>query len=211
MVTILRLAKYALGAASALAVGLVTWRALAKRRLPMPACDDSIQAVHFGGSRDANQIRLIVLHDTESDDARTAALWFANPASAGSAHYVVDDLECFHPLDDGTVPWGAKGGRSNENGIHIEQAGRYDWTRDQWLAHRATIERAAAIAQNKAREFGIPLVFLTADDLKAQGESARGITDHWEITKAFGVDDHVDPGSSYPVDVFMNLVQGKRA
>lgn len=210
MIPTLRLAKYALAAVSALAIGLVAWRAYAKKKLlPMPACDDSIQAVHFGGTRDLSSIRLLVLHDTESDDAKTAALWFANPASGGSAHYVVDDSECYHPLGDDVVPWGAKGDRANEDGIHVEQAGHYDWTRDQWLAHRATIEKAAAIAQNKASDYGIPLVWLTADDLKAQGESARGITSHVEITRAFGVDDHIDPGSNYPTDVFMQIVTGK--
>lgn len=204
-----RIAKYAAGGLTALAVGMLARRAWA-RRLPMPACDMSIQAVHHGGTRDMSKIRLIVLHDTEGSTARGAAGWFANDASKGSAHYVVDDSECYHPLDDSLVPWGSKGDETNRDGIHIEQAGLWTWTREQWLAHRATIEKAAAIAQNKARAYNVPLKFLTAADLKAQGENARGVTSHVEITRAFVVDDHVDPGPGYPIDLFMALVQGKR-
>lgn len=215
-----RIFKLAVAGISLLAVGVIAKRAYAARRLQMPACDDSIQAVHHGGTRELvpGRIRLIVLHSTEGDTAASAANWFAADASGGSAHLVVDDGACYRTLPDNVVPWGAKGGRVNEDGLHIEMAGHAvddpktgakAYTRDQWLAHSAMLEKAAAIVQNWARAYNVPMVFLTVNDLRAQGENARGITTHEQVTRAFGVDDHMDPGDAFPIDVLMRKVTGR--
>ena len=212
MIAYLKIAKFVVTALSGIALFVIARRAFG--RLPMPVCNTSIEAVHHGGIRPLSQIRLIVLHDTEGPTAINAAHYFANEASSGSAHYVVDDLECYQTLPDDIVPWGATGDRVNEDGIHIEQAcggeaSCYKWTRAQWLEHEATILKAAAIAQNKGRDYNIPMRFLTAADMKRLGNDARGITTHWEVTKAFDVDGgHVDPGTQYPIDVFMKMVGG---
>lgn len=206
---------WAAGGLAAVATALVVRRIAGGGSVPeppLPACDDSLQAVHRGGTRslEPGRIRLIVLHSTEGDTAKGAAGWFTQDASGGSTHAVVDDEECYRTLPEDVVPWGATGDRANEDGLHVEMAGYARWSRDEWLAHRAEIEKAAAVALDWSRRYGVPLVFLTADDLRAQGGDARGITTHWEVTKAFGVEGgHTDPGPSFPIDLFLQLVGGK--
>lgn len=217
MIAYLKLAKWGLSIASAVSLLVLAKRALA--RLPMPACDESIHAIHHGGARDPGTLRLIVLHSTEGPSAISAAGWFASEASEGSAHIVVDEASCYRTLDDSIIPWGAKGDSANEIGLHLEMAGRAlddpksgakAFTREDWLAHRATLEKAAAVIQNWGREYGIPMKFLTAADLKRLGDSARGVTTHWELTKAYAVDSgHVDPGPAFPIDTFMKMTGGK--
>ena len=204
---IVRFVKYAVIGLAGFALAIVAKRAFG--RLKMPVCDDSIRAIHHGGTREMSpgRIRLIVIHSTEGDTARGAALWFANEASGGSAHYVVDDSECYRTLPDNVVPWGAKGDRANEDGLHIELAGHASWTREEWMHHAQTLLKAAAIVQHWVRTYGVPARFLTAADLKRLGDSARGITTHNEITKAFDIaGGHVDPGAGFPIDTFMGLV-----
>jgi len=179
---------------------------------PMPTCDDSIQALHHGGTRDLSggRIRLIVLHSTEGGTARGAAGWFAADASEGSTHVVVDDEECYLTLPEDVVPWGAKGDAVNEDGLHVEMAGYAKWSRDEWLERRKRIENAAAVVLDWAKRYDVPLVFLDADALRAAGNDARGITSHREITKAYDISGgHQDPGPDFPIDVFMELVGGK--
>lgn len=198
-------AKWIVGGLAAIAVGLVVKRALRHPR--MPACDDSIRAIHFGGTRPASQIRIIVLHDTEGDTAAGGAGWFASEASEGSAHIVVDQTHCYRTLPDDVIPWGAKGDRVNEDGLHVEQAGHAKWSHEEWMANRATIDNAARVVAAWAYEYGIPLRFLTADDLRAMGTSARGITTHLEVSRAFEPGGHIDPGPNYPIDYFMKRVR----
>jgi hypothetical protein len=195
-------AKWVVGGVALVAVGYAVKRLIIHPS--MPACDGSIVAVHRGGTRPASQIRLIVLHSTEGDTAAGAAGWFANDASEGSAHVVVDQDHCYRTLPDDAIPWGAKGDRVNEDGLHVEQAGYAKWSRDEWLANRATIDNAARVVAAWAWEYNIPLRFLTADDLRSMGTNARGVTTHLEVTKAFDVSGgHQDPGAEYPIDYFM--------
>lgn len=209
-------AVVAAGAAAAVAAILVARRIAGGGVDPAvqvpPECDDSLRAVHHGGTRSLSpgRIRLLVLHSTEGETAAGAAGWFTQAASGGSTHAVVDDSECYRTLDEDVVPWGASGDRANEDGLHVEMAGYARWTRDEWLSHRAEIEKAAAVVLDWARRYDVPLVFLTAADLRAQGGEARGITTHWEVTKAFDVEGgHVDPGPEFPIDVFLRMIGGR--
>jgi len=196
-------------AAIAAAIAFATRKASA---IPMPACNDTISAVHHGGTRSLSNLRLIVLHSTEGRTARGAAGWFANPDSAGSAHVVVDDQECYRTLPDSLIPWGAKGGDANENGLHIEIAGfaadnpttgDKAFTRDEWLSHMARLRKAASVVWAWGKMYGIPMRFVDAAGL-LRGES--GVTSHYEITKAYHAGDHIDPGKAFPYDVMMNLL-----
>src|SRR5215472_9307580 len=115
--------------------------------------------------RTASMIRYIVLHDTESHSAQSAAAYFTNPASGGSSNLVVDDTECFRVLDDLVIPWGAP--PLNTSGFHIEQAGFAAWTRSEWLAHSPTITRAAFKASLRCKWFKIPTRVLNVAELRA--------------------------------------------
>ncbi len=166
-------------------------------------CDESFKATKFGGKRDTSKLRLVVLHSSESSNAKGTAGWFANPASQGSTHLVIDDKECYRTLQDDVIPWGAKGGDSNKFGLHVEMVGFAKWTRAEWLSHPEMLDKIANAVNYWCNKYDIPLTFLSVEDLKEQGLNARGITTHVNLAKAFGLDTHWDPGPGFPLDVLM--------
>jgi len=141
------------------------------------------------------------MHDEENTSAATAAAWFANPHSRGSAHLCVDDRECYRTLDNSQIPWGAPG--ANRRGFHIEQAGFARWSTAIWTTHLGTLKRAAYKAALHCHAFGIPPRVVTASGLRA---GVEGITTHAECTRAFG-GDHTDPGRLWPRRLFMSYVR----
>jgi hypothetical protein len=164
---------------------------------------DFYPAAHDSGTRSLDAIRWIVLHSTEGGTAASVARYFAQASAAGSAHLVVDDDGCQRCLPDNAIPWAAPG--ANLRGWHVEQCGYAAWTRAQWLAHRATLERSAEHVAWACERFKIPATFRTAAGLRAE---RPGITTHAQCTLAFGPPGgHTDPGSGWPRDVFMTLVR----
>lgn len=164
-------------------------------------CHTTFRAAHTSGKRAVTDIKWIVMHDEEATSAFSAASWFANPKSAGSAHIAVDDGICYRTLADDDVAWGAPG--ANTDGFHIEQAGYANWSLVLWKRHVKTLQRAAYKAAYHCHKFGVPPVFVKAPGLKA---GTKGITTHAEVTKAFG-GTHTDPGPLWPRYLFMGLVR----
>lgn len=168
-------------------------------------CDTSLRAIRTSGTRRLASIELLVVHSTEGDSARGAARWFTNPACQGSAHLVVDAIECFRTLPPSAIPWGAPG--ANARGWHLEITGRAGWTRAQWLARSATIERAAYKLAWHGRAFSIPIVRLTDAELHAGAK--RGVVDHRQCSRVFG-GTHWDVGTGFPWDVFLSRARAYR-
>lgn len=165
-------------------------------------CVGKYTAYHYSGRRNLSQIRNVVIHCTEGPTALSAALWFENPASSGSANLVVDDNHCFRTLDDGMIPWAAP--PLNTAGLHIELAGFASWTRSEWKLHDRTLRRAAYKTALRCKAYGIPVKFVTAKGLWLR---KKGITTHAEVTKAFRKSDHTDPGKNFPMDLFLGYVK----
>lgn len=163
-------------------------------------CDTRYRAVHHSGRRQEPCL-WIVLHATQSLSAESAARWFTNPDSQGSAHLVIDSGACFRTLPNNLVAWGAPG--ANERGFHVEQAGYASWTMARWLRERAMLERAAWKVARHCHVFSIPPVFLGVPALRAR---RPWITTHANCSVAFG-GDHTDPGRGWPRDLFMRLVR----
>jgi hypothetical protein len=157
-----------------------------------------------GATRTAGAIDWLVIHDTEGDTGLTGAestARYFQTATDGSAHLVVDDDSTERCLDDLVIACGVRG--SNGNTIHVEQSGRAAWTRDEWLIHVPTIQRAAYKVAEWCKLYSVPAVWLEPVDLIA-GKS--GITSHNNLTQAFHGSTHTDPGPNYPVDIFMAYV-----
>jgi hypothetical protein len=172
---------------------------------PMPRCREQ-WAAHHGGRRDMSKARLIVLHSTEGDTAASAAGWFQSPDSAGSAHVVVDDVECVRTLPDDVEPWGAAG--ANHDGLHLEMAGHaLKYSRADWLSHVMMLDRAAGVVAAWSRQYRIPVRFVDAAGLR-RGE--RGVTTHREVTRAYsGGAGHVDPGPAFPLGWLLDRAGGR--
>lgn len=170
---------------------------------PWPAtrtCSTRYRALHSSGRRRLSAIRWLVIHSTEGSTARGAAAWFANPRSAGSAHVVVDEIECYQTLPPSAVPWAAPG--ANFHGWHLELAGFASWSRARWRLHDRELWRAAYKLEIHAHRFGIPIRRLTAHELAA---GVHGFTDHRTCTAVFG-GTHTDPGAHFPWDTLLDRV-----
>jgi hypothetical protein len=177
------------------------------------ACRKGPRASRVSGTRKLSEILWIIWHDTEGGTAETIAAYFAEPVTAngdgpgGSAHLVVDVLECVRCLPNTAVPWGAPG--ANEQGFHIEQCGYAKWTEAQWLAHDTMLHRTAFKTAYHCDLFKLPVRFCKAADLRA---GRKGITTHAEVTKAFPGPGrtHTDPGTNYPFDHVLALTRAYR-
>jgi len=167
-------------------------------------CLRDFHAIHSSGTRALSQIRLVVIHSTESNSARSSAEWFTNPKSGGSAHIVVDDFACYRTLDNDTIPWGAPG--ANTNGFHVEHTGwAKKWARADWMRHENTLRRGAFKSALHAVRFGIPVKVLTASDLR---RGRAGFVTHATVTEFYPSEgNHTDPGPGFPLDHYMALVQ----
>lgn len=165
-------------------------------------------AYHSDGVRKLSDIKWIILHDEEASTAKNSASYFQSPASGGSAHLCVDDIECYRCLANSVIPWGARSAfGANTHGFHIEQAGFAKWSMVLWKSHLNTLKRAAYKTAFHCHKFNIPPVFVTAADLP----NKKGVTTHAEVTTASKrLDpsnawkyDHTDPGFGWPRTLFM--------
>lgn len=171
-------------------------------------CTSEFRAVHDSGPRFASAIKWIVIHDEEASTARSAALWFTNPASGGSANRCVDDKECYRTVPDLYIPWGAS--NANTNGLHLEMAGFAAWKKWQWLKHRRELNNAAEICAHWCKKYDIPRRWLTPEDMRA---GRKGFVTHATVsayTLKYGLEgdhSHTDPGVFFPKRRFMRKVR----
>lgn len=167
-------------------------------------------AVHSSGLRKLSDIRWVVLHDEEAPTAESAARYFTNKDSGGSAHECVDGGVCFKTLDARQIPWAAPG--ANTKGYHIEQAGYARWLRWVWKskANWPIVQRAAWRTAVACYEYGLGNpVFV---DYRGLRQNRKGVTTHAEVTKAFPdlarkSGSHTDPGPNWPRADFMATVR----
>jgi hypothetical protein len=151
-------------------------------------------------------VSLVVLHSTEGPNvtgsAGAVAGYFGAAPIQASAHVTVDDYEAAGSVDWTDTAWHAGKRVINDRSIGIEHCGYASWGRGDWLAHRATIERSAAITGALCARYDIPAMFLTVDQLAA---GAAGICTHADVTAAYRVPGgHVDPGPGFPRDVWLS-------
>lgn len=183
-----------------------------------------IRARHYSAGSNVPPTR-VVIHATCPDigyprasaagQARATARYFQSSAAGGSAHYVCDIAETIQCLPDDVIAWHAP---PNPRSLGIEicadggSAGSYRrhpehrYSREQWLSPQVwpAVVRAAALTRELCRRHGIPIVRLSAADVRA---GRRGICGHVDVSNAFHQSDHDDPGPDFPWDRFMALVR----
>jgi hypothetical protein len=169
-----------------------------------------VQARHFTSGRDS-AIDVIVIHTMEMAERPTSAEdcahFFATTTNEASAHYCVDQDSVVQCVRDSDVAWHAPG--ANHNGIGIEHAGFAKQTHDEWVGDKASLgllETSAALVAVKCKRYGIPVKWLWVADLKA---GRRGITSHANVSKAFGLSTHWDPGPAFPVGRYLQMVKAE--
>lgn len=166
-----------------------------------------VQAAHHGGSQ--SSVNRIVIHATVSPcvrgGAKSVANYFATTTRAASAHYVVDPGVVVQCLTERTIGYHAP---PNTGSIGIELCDPQTGAASRWqdANHQAMLEVAARLTKQVAQRWSVPLVKLSAADLKA---GKRGVCGHVDVSNAFGLTDHSDPGTGFPWAQFMDLVKGE--
>lgn len=126
--------------------------------------------------------------------------YLANIANGGSYHTVVGrGGETGRSNDDIYAPW-AGGYQANRRGLHLCQLGWSVQSREEWLSYGAQLDATARILAHNAVLYGIPLVKLSAADIRA---GKKGVCGHADTSAAWGETDHTDPGNGYPFDVVL--------
>lgn len=167
-----------------------------------------IPAAHHSGDRSRDQITLLVVHDTEGDTAIGAVSWFANPASAGSAHLTGDGANLYRSLQNTQIAWGVAD--VNSEALHYEMAGvRAAWKRALWLTPKARriYNQCAYRIARWAVEYDVPLNFRTTAELNS-ATRLTGITTHRNLSLSHhSSSTHTDPGAGFPARRFMRRVR----
>lgn len=165
-----------------------------------------VQAKNYTKGR-TSPIELIVIHDMEAGETDTTAEAIANmfhtTTRQASIHYCLDDNSIVRCVNDKDTAWHAPG--ANSNGIGLEHAGYASQRLDQWLDPYSTamLHLSAQLTRELCNKYGLPKQFVNAEGLKAK---AKGITTHWEVSKAFHKTDHTDPGPNFPMQQYIDWV-----
>lgn len=155
------------------------------------------------------KVDLVVIHATVSPcvtgGARANARYFKTAAAGGLAQYVVDPDFVIRTCPETVAGWHAP--PVNERAIGVElcdpQAGRSSRWGD--ADHRSMLLRAAGLVADICARHDVPVRHVDPAGLRA---GKRGITRHMDVSKAFGLSDHSDPGPAFPLDHFLDLVRG---
>lgn len=131
--------------------------------------DIKAKSISYGGARNANAIKYIVIHFTgnETDKAVSNAKYFrdGNTRSAG-AHYFVDDADVYQSIDDKRIAWAVGGSKysdcaktgggtmygkiTNANSISIEMCSTGGKISDK------TVENTVALTKKLMKKYDIP-------------------------------------------------------
>jgi hypothetical protein len=137
--------------------------------------------------------------------AASTAGFFHSSVDSGSAQAAADGVEGYTCVPDDAVCAGAP--PLNQEGLHIEQPGRTDWSRDEWLRHDAQLRRVAFHVAGWCKKYGIPVFLARTEDLVRLGEKGKFITCHGWVSEAFDQSTHTDPMPNFPWDVWMGYVR----
>lgn len=155
------------------------------------------------GWRDTAKCRLGVFHTTENSDNTSpiaVAEWQQNRRNESSYHVLFGtDGTTVRGNDDNFSPWSA-GPTANRIGFHGSAIGFAARKREHWLRFPKQLEAMAQWAADLNRRYGLPLRWLTADEVRA---GKWGFCGHLEISKAWKEVNHHDPGAGFPHDVVL--------
>lgn len=122
-----------------------------------------------------------------------------------SAHVNVDNNSAVRSVRDEDVAYAAPG--SNHDGLHVEFAGYAAQRAEEWndpFSKAMLFDIAVPVFGRWCEAYEIPAVLLNEAGLKAQ---RRGITTHAEVSRAFRLSSHTDPGPNFPLGKFVGAVR----
>ncbi len=162
---------------------------------------------------EGRDVRKLVLHSMEAAEkgttAEAVAQYFATTEKKVSSHYCVDSdsiVQCCQTKD---VAYGAPG--ANHDGVQIELAGFARQTRAEWLDDYSLLMLSLAAglcAQVLCPKHEVPVLYATAGVMKVR-PAAAGITLHRDVSAAFKLSTHTDPGAGFPMALFLELIRAQ--
>jgi len=171
----------------------------------------TLQAYHVSSGANAPVHRVVIhatapgmsgIHASDDGEARNTAHYFQSPSSGGSAHYIEDGHDEEHCVHDAAIAWHAP---PNTGSIGIEICAEAHYDAAQWgtAEVKACMEKAAIRCAELCHRFGLSVVHLHAADLLA---GKRGIAGHVDVSQAWHMSDHTDPGPNFPWAYFLGRV-----
>jgi N-acetyl-anhydromuramyl-L-alanine amidase AmpD len=160
-------------------------------------------ASNYATGRQGYQPIWVVLHCTDAPyqdnyPANLAKYWAGNNTQV-SVHFGVSDTMVYQyvSMDDTAFQTRNPG---NLRGIGMELAGLSSWSRNEWMAHKLMMRRAAQLVAEITLAYGLKTQpqLLTKAQLVAR---QSGLTCHHDLTEAFA-GTHTDPGPNFPWDFF---------
>ncbi|MGB3604233.1 MAG: peptidoglycan recognition family protein [Gordonia sp. (in: high G+C Gram-positive bacteria)] len=149
---------------------------------------------------------LVIAHTNEGDAngrADDLGAWLQKPESEASYTMIVDRAgRTVRSNDDNYVPWAA-GSPANERGLHLCFIGRASQSRKDWLNQDKQLRAGARVAADWCRRYNIPAGWLSGDQMRS---GLSGIGGHDTTVQAWHATDHTDPGTGFPRDRFIQLV-----
>jgi len=164
---------------------------------------------HTGGRQ--NGFDRIVMHGTVSPcvrgGARNVARYFQSPSAGGAAHYVVDPGEVIQCVKTNRIAYHAP---PNARSVGVELCDPQTGPDSRWsdANHTAMLQHAAQLVHELALEGNVPLLYVSSKSLRLGG---RGITEHNDVSRAWGQSSHTDPGSGFPMPRFVAMVRALAA
>lgn len=160
--------------------------------------------------------RLLVIHTSEGSEGPNSAEnlcgYISSPGDkvgtngmyGSSYHYLTDTDRVLPAVPSTLVAYAAAG--ANHDGIHICIPGKAGQTRAAWLdtVSRDYIRRCAEVMVDESEASGIPLVRLGVADIQA---AKWGYCGHYDISRAYHLSDHTDPGPFFPWDVLADDIK----
>lgn len=165
--------------------------------LTAPFTADLSDRFTFGNQRGPESIQGVCVHTTENSDVAyaTGVAEYQILTQSGSYHVIVDSHgQIVRCNTDDWVTW-SSGNKGNNVLLHIAVVGHAAWSRAEWLRHDIALAAVAKYLAYWSRRYGIPLVKITPDQLKA---GVRGVVGHVDTGRAWGGTDHTDPGPDFP-------------
>ena len=173
-----------------------------------------LQARHFTPAQ-RTKVDLVVLHSAEIGEVLDGAEILMRRCAEkrvnakgdevrSSWHFAVDADSITQSVLEHDVAWHAPG--ANATGIGIEMTGRARQTATEWADpfSMAMLARCARLVADLCNRWGIPAVFVPADALV---RGVRGITTHMQVSIAWRKSSHTDPGPSFDIPGFIDLVR----
>jgi len=140
--------------------------------------------------------------DTNYQDNYPANLgrYWANNNTGVSVHFGVSDTMTYQYVSMDDTAYQARN-PTNLRAVGVEIVGRAAWSRNEWLARKPMLRRAARLCAEVtlARGYKTEPALLSVQALKARNS---GLTCHRDVTNAFQ-GTHTDPGAQFPWDFFL--------